>query len=110
MSVREFSRLTGISYSTINDWKKNSNPASSKIMTICQVLKVTPECILFGETDSSPNDQDEFDMYSFIEELRIIEVFRKLSNAQRSLLWSNMELILKVNEEAKTNTAYSLSG
>ena len=108
MSVKEFSRLTGISYSTISDWKrKNTNPATSKIMTICQVLKVTPEYLLFGEPDSSSNDQDEFDVYSFIEELRLIESFRKLSDDQRSLFWSSLELILRIKDDSNLNPTLS---
>ena len=43
MTQKEFSRRTGISQSTISDWKtKKTNPASDKIMTICEVLSVTP--------------------------------------------------------------------
>ncbi|SFL29434.1 Helix-turn-helix [Lachnospiraceae bacterium KH1T2] len=47
MSQIEFSRKTGISQSTISDWKrKKTNPAADKIMTICEVLNVTPYEIL----------------------------------------------------------------
>ncbi len=47
MSQIEFSRKTGISQSTISDWKrKKTNPAADKIMTICNVLNVTPYEIL----------------------------------------------------------------
>lgn len=43
----EFSKLTGISQSTISDWKrKKTNPGADKIMIICDVLKVTPYEVL----------------------------------------------------------------
>ena len=43
LSQIEFSRKTGISQSTVADWKrKKTNPAADKIMTICCVLEVTP--------------------------------------------------------------------
>ena len=49
MSQIEFSRKTGISQSTISDWKrKKTNPAADKIMIICDVLNVTPYEILHG--------------------------------------------------------------
>lgn len=47
ISQIEFSRKTGISQSTISDWKrKKTNPAADKIMIICDVLNVTPYEIL----------------------------------------------------------------
>lgn len=43
MSQKEFSIQTGISQSTISDWKtKKTNPASDKIMVICDVLEISP--------------------------------------------------------------------
>ena len=48
----EFSKLTGISQSTISDWKrKKTNPGADKIMVICDVLKVTPYEVLQDSTD-----------------------------------------------------------
>ncbi|MBO6113891.1 MAG: helix-turn-helix transcriptional regulator [Lachnospiraceae bacterium] len=47
ISQIDFSRKTGISQSTISDWKrKKTNPSSDKIMIICDVLEVTPYEIL----------------------------------------------------------------
>ncbi|MBQ1721445.1 MAG: helix-turn-helix transcriptional regulator [Lachnospiraceae bacterium] len=47
MTQIEFSRRTGISQSTISDWKrKKTNPAADKIMVICEVLNVSPYDIL----------------------------------------------------------------
>ena len=49
MSQKEFSERTGIPQSTVSDWrKKNTNPASDKILIICEVLKVTPYELLSG--------------------------------------------------------------
>lgn len=49
MSQKNFSDVTGIPQSTISDWrKKNTNPASDKIMIICHVLQVTPTYLLSG--------------------------------------------------------------
>ena len=39
ISQKEFSSRTGISQSTISDWKrKGTNPSADKIMIICEVL------------------------------------------------------------------------
>ena len=47
MTQIEFARKTGISQSTISDWKrKKTNPAADKIMVICEVLNVSPYDIL----------------------------------------------------------------
>lgn len=47
MNQKEFALATGISQSTISDWKtKKTNPAADKIMVICDVLGVTPEELL----------------------------------------------------------------
>lgn len=50
---KEFAKLTGISESTICDWKrKSTNPSSDKIMIICDVLGVSPyELLATCETD-----------------------------------------------------------
>ena len=58
LSQIEFSRRTGISQSTISDWKrKKTNPAADKIMIICEVLGVTPYEIL-QDSKSSRSKQD----------------------------------------------------
>ena len=49
MTQKEFSDRTGIKQNTICEWKKRkTNPSSDKIMSICEVLKVTPEWLLSG--------------------------------------------------------------
>lgn len=49
MTQKEFSDRTGIKQNTISEWKKRkTNPSSEKIMSICEVLKVTPEWLLSG--------------------------------------------------------------
>lgn len=77
ISQKEFSQLTGISQSTISDWKrKKTNPASDKIMNICDVLRISPYDLLSGadgdgrrELDYIMIDKDSRD-YTIIEKLR----------------------------------------
>ena len=100
LSVKEFSRLTGISYSTIIDWKrKNTNPAADKIMTICQVLTVTPEYLLLGDTvaDQSSDSAADFDFSIDTQELRIITAYRSLNGDSKKLFWAYLEALSKLN-------------
>ena len=47
LSQKEFSEQTGISQSTISDWKrKKTNPSADKILKICEVLHITPNELL----------------------------------------------------------------
>ena len=83
MSQKEFSEKTGISQSTISDWKrKKTNPASDKIMGICGVLHISllTDEVLPGELLS---DQKVF---LSREESTLIESYRQLSLQQRSRL------------------------
>ena len=51
MSLTEFSRKTGISHSTVSDWRrKKTNPSADKILVICDVLGVNPYELL-GDSD-----------------------------------------------------------
>ena len=43
MSQAEFVSRTGISQSTVSDWKiKKNNPSADKIMVICKALDISP--------------------------------------------------------------------
>ena len=58
LSQKDFSEKTGIPQSTISDWrKKNTNPASDKILIICEVLKVTPYELLSGVEEEGQQKQ-----------------------------------------------------
>lgn len=47
ISQFKLSKTTGITQSTISDWKtKKTNPSSDKIMAICKALDCTPYDIL----------------------------------------------------------------
>ncbi len=75
---KEFSKRTGISESTISDWKrKGTNPASDKIMIICEVLSVSPyELLSTCENKYTPTenlivdrDSDEYEVVKAMREL-----------------------------------------
>ena len=61
MSQIEFSRKTGISQSTISDWKrKKTNPAADKIMLICETLNVTPYELLQDTYASKASEKQDY--------------------------------------------------
>ena len=84
MTQLEFAKRTGISQSTISDWRrKGTNPSSDKIMIICEVLGVSPTELLTGigggdETASESVDyvvvNRESDEYMLIEAYRELDV------------------------------------
>ena len=62
MTQKEFAQKTGISQSSISDWKrKKTNPVSEKILIICETLKVTPYELLSG-TDGEGKRSNRSDM------------------------------------------------
>ncbi len=88
MNQKEFALATGISQSTISDWKtKKTNPAADKIMVICDVLGVTPEELLtsgeqFKSYDPGVAYRVEVDSDKYI----LIETIKKMDDVQVSKL------------------------
>lgn len=83
VTQKEFSEETGISQSTISDWKrKGTNPSADKILKICEVLKVTPYELL-GESETEQNAVDLELRAVNSEEKVILEGFRNLPGRQK---------------------------
>ena len=97
MTQVEFSKRTGIATTTISDWRKrNTNPGSEKIMSICAALEVTPEYLLSGVCEDSdrgksvdylviPRGTDErvllemFNDMDWLERTHLLEYAKQLS-------------------------------
>ncbi|MCR5157269.1 MAG: helix-turn-helix transcriptional regulator [Butyrivibrio sp.] len=89
MTQKEFSLRTGISTTTISDWrKKNTNPGSDKIMAICAALEVTPEYLLSGVTEDSDRGRnvDYMVIPKGTEERELIELFSDMDWLEREHL------------------------
>ena len=83
MTQKEFSEETGISQSTISDWKrKGTNPSADKILKICEVLKVTPYELL-GENETERNAVNPEMSAGNETEKIILEGFRNLSDRKK---------------------------
>ena len=62
ISQKEFADRTGISQSTVSDWKrKGTNPSADKIMNICEVLDISPYELLSGTENGKMKDYKEMD-------------------------------------------------
>lgn len=95
MTQRAFSEETGISQSTISEWKsKKTNPTSEKILIICKVLNVTPEWLLSGieNTGNRGNNSDWYIIDKNTEMGRIIKCYHCMDARQRERLLGYMEL------------------
>ena len=96
MSQKDFSIATGIPQSTISDWrKKNTNPASDKILAICDVLDVTPYELLSNvkEEGSRANKVSYRIVVEGTEEDMLIDAYEKLGAKARGRLMGYMEAL-----------------
>lgn len=106
MSQAEFSRQTGISTSTINDWKtKGHTPAADKILVICRVLEMTPEELLsecedpvelFDAERLKPGDKkilDDYHSFTESQQKRLKSYMKRLSKENNVLQNSEGEEI-----------------
>lgn len=90
LSQKEFSEKTGISQSTISDWKrKKTNPSADKILKICEVLHVTPYELL-AESTISTNEGSDCIFALNKEEETVLESFRSLGSRQKERLLGYM--------------------
>lgn len=95
MSQSELSRRTGISTSTINDWKKKKiNPQADKLVVICKALDMSLAELL-GE-DGAENSSVDYSA----DEKYLIECYRRSDNYVRKHMLRYMELIDKTERKA----------
>ena len=94
MTQKEFGKRTGIPQSTISDWKsKKLNPASDKILIICDVLEVSPYELLGAAQSGKYEIPDHVIVQKDTEEYLLIERYRKLKKDQRERLLGYMEAL-----------------
>ena len=89
MTQKEFSDKTGIATTTISDWKKkNTNPGSDKIMTICAALDIKPEILLSGVQEDSVRGSkvDYMILAKDSEERNLIEIYNSMNTLDKTHL------------------------
>lgn len=102
MSQAEFVSKTGISQSTVSDWKrKGNNPSADKIMKICEVLGISPYQLLTGSEGKS-NSRKQVDYVAVdkdSKEYMLIETYQELSGNAREELEEFMENLKETDEK-----------
>lgn len=96
ITQKEFSLATGIPQSTISDWrKKNTNPASDKILAICDALDITPYELLSNvkEEGNRANRVGYRIVVEGTEEDVLIEAYEKLDEKARGRLLGYIEAL-----------------
>lgn len=104
MTQKEFATATGISQSSISDWKrKKTNPVSDKILVICDVLGVTPYELLSGTASqggrSNPSDLLVIDKNSELG--HFIVAFQQMETADKNRLMGYFKALEDLRNENK---------
>lgn len=94
ISQKELSEKTGISTSTISDWKhKGTIPSAAKVQKICEVLQVEPEFIL-GKVRS---DSDEGYLIGRTDELyKFVSLYKNMNSNQRKRILAYSMAMMQV--------------
>ena len=101
MSQKVFSEKTGISQSTISEWKsKKTNPSADKIMIICKVLSVSPEWLLSGiEKEGKRGNKPSFIVVDKKTETgEMLTTFNGLSRDKRERLLGYMYALMETQK------------
>ena len=96
ITQKEFSKRTGIPQSTISDWrKKKTNPASDKILIICETLNVTPYDLLSAvKEEGSRSKRVECRIVAESSEIgRLLELYEQLDQDSRNRVMGYIEAL-----------------
>lgn len=103
VSQKELSKLTGISQSTISDWKQhNKVPGADKIVAISKALGITVDELLSEEGAYNSEEKLIIDYYrkaSLEQKERLLTYLKKLSAIP------GMEMINQVAEKSSLDIA-----
>ena len=100
ISQLEFAKRTGISQSTVSDWKrKGTNPSADKIMIICEVLGVTPYELLAGTENCKMKeytpckDVDYVVVHKNSNEYTLLETYQSMDKGMQKRLETYMKTL-----------------
>ncbi|MBQ8559862.1 MAG: helix-turn-helix transcriptional regulator [Tyzzerella sp.] len=97
MSQIEFANRTGISQSTISDWRrKGTNPSADKIMIICEVLDISPYELLLDTENKKHKEYKQTDCVVIdkqSKEYRLIEAYQNLDMGAQERLEGYMRAL-----------------
>ena len=100
ISQLEFAKRTGISQSTVSDWRrKGTNPSADKIMIICDVLEVTPYDLLLGTENRKMKQYTPHKDVEYVvvdkesKEYAMLESYRRMDDSMQKRLESYMKAL-----------------
>lgn len=103
ISQLEFSKKTGISQSTVSDWRrKGTNPSADKIMIICEVLGVTPYDLLVGTENHKMKEYTPYKDVDYevvdksMKEYVVLESYRSMDERMQKRLESYIKALKDV--------------
>lgn len=95
MSQKELSLLSGISESTISDWKrKGKTPGTDNLLTISKTLGISLDELLTGQESNSELQPLPFDYALSDEERQLIEIYRNYDDSQRRRIMQYLKSML----------------
>ncbi len=98
ISQSAFCKMTGLSGSTVSDWKiKKTNPSADKIMDICAVLDITPEQLLTGEGIDDDYTRHT-DMEISFEDKEMLVAFHELGEEQQKRVRTYLKTLKKLDD------------
>lgn len=102
ISQKEFSERTGISQSTVSDWRrKGTNPSADKIMIICEVLDISPYELLLGTENKMQKKHEEPDYVMFrkgSKEQLLIEKYQHLGSESQGRVEGYLEAMYEMQK------------
>lgn len=100
ISQLEFAKRTGISQSTVSDWRrKGTNPSADKIMIICEVLGVTPYDLLLGTENRKMKEYMPYKDVDYVivnkdsKEYVLLETYQRMDHSMQKRLESYMKAL-----------------
>lgn len=102
MSQKEFSEKTGISQSTVSDWKrKKTNPSADKLKVICDVLHISLYDLLREADDSSKQSADYIIVDRESDDYFLLEEYRMLPEMYKERLLGYLSALKDMGEDAE---------
>ena len=105
ISEKELSVRTGISQSTISDWKrKKTNPSADKLKVICDVLHITLDDLL-GEPGASGRNADDILVEKGSDEYTLLNGYRALPKMYKERMIGYLSALKDIEISSSSDAA-----
>ena len=102
ISQKELAEKTGISPSTISDWKrKKTNPSADKLKVICDVLEMNLYDLLGEQEQGSRRPADYIIVNRESEDYLLLETYHALPDAYRERVNGYLHALKDLGNEKK---------